>query len=279
MPTTHTQNKSVRVSGHLEEKRGIYQMILSWYSLGKRGRKSLSTGLKIKGNKKRAEEMLRLAIQEKEAEIATSPITGDILFADFMEQWLEMRRKDVAKKKLKLTTFSGYQMSVNSAIAPYFRKQGTLLRDLTAEDINEFYDVQLERVKATTVHRYHANISHALQYAVKCGLIPHSMIDMVERPKAEKFKAGFLKQSEVVALFDAVRGDKLELGVILGAYYGLRRSEVVGLRWESINFESNTITIEHTVTATTVDGKRIVIAEDTTKSLFKIFNRVKQKAK
>ena len=55
-------------------------------------------------------------------------------------------------------------------------------------------------------------------------------------------------------------------GVIFGAFYGLRRSEIVGLRWESINFEANTITIEHTVTETIIDGKHIIVADDTTKS-------------
>jgi integrase len=54
--------------------------------------------------------------------------------------------------------------------------------------------------------------------------------------------------------------------VIFGAFYGLRRSEVVGLRWESINFEANTITIEHSVTVANIDGKRVVIAGDTVKT-------------
>jgi integrase len=76
----------------------------------------------------------------------------------------------------------------------------------------------------------------------------------------------FLKESETVELFEAVQGHKLELGVILGAFYGLRRAEVIGLRWESINFEANTITIEHTVTVAQVDGKHILIADDTTKT-------------
>lgn len=47
----------------------------------------------------------------------------------------------------------------------------------------------------------------------------------------------------------------MELGVILGAFYRLRRGKVVGLKWEAIDFEANTITIEHTVTMATIDGK------------------------
>jgi integrase len=114
--------------------------------------------------------------------------------------------------------------------------------------------------------KYHANISKALKYAVQKDYIPHSIMAKVKRPKPERYVGKFLKQSETVELFEAVKGHKLELGVIFGAFYGLRRSETVGLRWESINFEANTITIEHTVTYAHVDGKKILIADDTTKT-------------
>lgn len=262
MDAEHLYAKPIKVSGHLEESRGIYQMILNWRTPeGNRGRKSISTGLPIKGNKKRAEAMLALACKEKEQALAVTGTTSELLFADFMEQWL-----DVIRKEVKLTTFGGYQMNVQTAIAPYFRAKGTLLCELTADDINNFYDDQLERIKATSVHKFHANISKALKYAVKKNMIPHTVMDKVSRPKAERFVGKFLKQSEVIDLFEAVKGHKLELGVILGAFYGLRRAEVVGLRWDSINFEANTITIEHTVTMANVDGNLMIIADDTTKT-------------
>jgi integrase len=205
--------------------------------------------------------MLKVAIKEQEALLAQRPNVADLLFADFMEQWL-----DVIKPEIKLTTFGGYQMNVQKAIAPYFRKRGILLRELTADDINDFYTEQLAHIKATSVHKYHANISKALKYAVDKDYIPHSVMEKVKRPKPERFVGKFLKQSEVVELFEAVKGNKLELGVILGAFYGLRRAEIVGLRWESIDFEANTITIEHTVTVATIDGKHVIIADDTTKT-------------
>ena len=205
--------------------------------------------------------MLDVICEEKEKELAFSSNAAELLFADFMEQWL-----DVIKKDVKTTTFGGYQMNVQAAIAPYFRARKIRLCELTADDINDFYDEQLERVKATSVHKYHANISKALKYAVKKNLITHSVMSKVTRPKAERFVGKFLKQSEVINLFEAVKGHKLELGVILGAFYGLRRAEIVGLRWESINFESNTITIEHTVTVANIDGKNVLIADDTVKT-------------
>lgn len=261
------EHLQIKVSGHLEEKNGIWHMILSWADeTGKRNRKSVSTGLTVKGNKKRAEDML-FETKKKYTGTANSRTYGDdILFSDFMEDWLESIRPTSGRKGIKLTTFGGYQMNVQTAIAPYFKSKGILLRELTAEDINDFYTEQYKRVTANTVIKYHANISGALKYAVKKELIPYSVMNKVDRPERIRFVGKFLRQSEAVELFEAVRGHKLELGVILGAFYGLRRSEVVGLRWESIDFEANTITIEHTVTQATVDGKKIQIAGDTTKT-------------
>lgn len=258
----HLQAKKTKVAAHLEEIRGVYHIKLSWSNgEGTRGRKSVSTGLTVKGNKKRAETRLIQLKKEYEAKLENKTNISDLLFADFMEQWLE-----TIKPELKLTTFGGYQMNVQKSIAPYFRKKGTFLQELTADDINEYYANELKRVKATSIHKYHANISKALKFAVQNDYIAHSVMDKVKRPKPERYVGKFLKQSETLKLFEAVKGHKLELGVIFGAFYGLRRAEIVGLRWESINFESNTITIEHTVTVAHIDGRHVLVADDTTKT-------------
>ena len=263
----HLQKKEkIRVTGHIAEVRGIFHIKLSWTDAsGKRCRKSISTGLGVKGNTKRAEDMLRKTRKEHEILVNRTehdkPSPDEMLFADFMEEWL-----DVVRHEVKLTTFGGYQMNVQKAIVPYFRDKGIRLQELTADDINKFYAEQLKRVKAMTVHKFHANISKALKYAVEKDYIPHSVMGKVKRPKPDRYTGKFLKQSETVELFEAVKGHKLELGVIFGAFYGLRRSEVIGLRWESINFEANTITIEHTVTIANVDGQKVMVADDTTKT-------------
>ena len=201
------------------------------------------------------------------------PTGGSTLFADFIEHdWLDaVRRGDKKsnKRKVKITTFGGYQLNVRSWIAPHFRSEGILLSDLKADHINDFYDLQYERgVLDATVIKYHANIVSALKYASRKGYIDSAerILKNVTRPNPEDYLAKPYNEQEALALIEAVRGHTLELGVILGAFYGLRRSEIVGLRWESIDFDANTITIEHTVTETYVDGKRVVVAVDTTKS-------------
>ena len=255
-------NKKIKVSAHLEERYGLYRILLAWTDgTGNRQRKSVSTGLPLKGNKGRAEEMMSEIRREHENKLRSKPSVENLLFADFMEKWLE-----VIKPEIKLTTYGGYQMNIKTAIAPYFRKRGIMLDELTADDINDFYADQLKRIKATSIHKFHANISKAIKYAVEKDYIPYSIMGKVKRPKPERYTGKFLKQSEAVDLFEAVKGHKLELGVIFGAFYGLRRAEIVGLRWESINFEANTITIEHSVTVATIDGKNVIIADDTVKT-------------
>ena len=54
--------------------------------------------------------------------------------------------------------------------------------------------------------------------------------------------------------------------ILFGAFYGLRRSEAIGLKWDAIDFDQNTITIRHTVTSCDLDGKRVLVASDTTKA-------------
>ena len=246
------------VAGHLHEKNGYYYIILNLTdSAGKRKPKWISTGLTIKGNKKRAEQML----MEERRKYANAKTGDDVLFADFMEQWLE-----IVKSTVSIPTYSSYVNAVKSIIAPYFRKKKILLRDLQAHDIQMFYQEQLQRVKASSVIHYHANIHKALKYAVKNDMIPSNPADKVERPKQDKFYGNFYDRDELNKLFEAVAGTKLELPVLLGAFYGLRRSEIVGLKWSVIDFEQNTITISHTVTSCNLDGKCVIVAKDTTKT-------------
>ena len=84
--------------------------------------------------------------------------------------------------------------------------------------------------------------------------------------KADKFIGSFYDSNEVQALFEAAKGTLIEIPIFLGAFYGLRRSEALGLKWDAIDFQNNTITIRHTVTSCNLDGKHIQIAQDTTKT-------------
>ena len=173
------------VAGHLHEKNGYYYLILNLTDAnGKRKPKWISTKLPVKGNKKRAEQMLME--ERKRYSQPTKSKNDDILFADFMEQWLE-----VVNGSITMVTYSSYSNMVKVIIAPYFREKNITLKGLQAKDIQDFYQEQLKRVKASTVIHYHANIHKALKYAVKLELIGNNPADRVERPKQEKYQASF----------------------------------------------------------------------------------------
>ena len=100
----------------------------------------------------------------------------------------------------------------------------------------------------------------------KTDLIAVNPADKVDRPRKNEFTGSFYSKEEMNALFDAVKGSKVEIPVLLAAFYGLRRSEVIGLKWDAINFERNTIEIRHTVTCIKMDGKKQLIESDSTKT-------------
>lgn len=249
------------VAGHLQEKNDHYYMVLSYLNeRGKRTSKWVSTGLPVKGNKKKAESMLMELRKSFEPPKVLDP-SEDILFSDFMLHWLE-----IVKPTIAITTYSSYSTMVKGTIVPYFEKKGIMLKDLKATDIQTFYMDQLKRVKANSVIHYHANIHKALKYAVKNDMIEANPADKIERPKKDRFVGSFYDSKEVEALFEAAKGTKLEIPIFLGAFYGLRRSEAIGLKWNAIDFDSNTITIRHTVTTCFIDGKHVEVAQDTTKT-------------
>ena len=113
---------------------------------------------------------------------------------------------------------------------------------------------------------YHTLLHRALKYAVKIELIDANPVDKVDRPKAAPFVGSFYDSAEVQKLFEAAKGSKLEIPIFLGAFYGLRRSEAIGLKWDAIDFQNDTITIRHTVVSCYIDGKRVQKAQDITKT-------------
>lgn len=248
------------VAGHLQEKKGYFYIVLSCPDVsGKRKTKWIPTSLPVKGKKKKAKKLLMEARREFEPEC--KPIQDDVLFSDFMLQWLE-----IVKPIIAITTYSSYSNMVKGIIVPYFKERGIMLKQLRPTDIQAFYMEQLKRVKANAVIHYHANIYKALKYAVKIDLLDSNPADKVERPKKNPFMGSFYDSDEVEKLFEAAKGTLLEIPVFLGAFYGLRRSEVLGLKWNAIDFQSNTITVKHTVTSCNLDGKHIQVAQDTTKT-------------
>ena len=250
------------VSGTLALKNGYYYAVLSYQdAAGKRHQKWVSTGLPQKGNKRRAEQELIRIRSEFEIPPAAGELNSNMLFADYLDQWLE-----IVRARIKPATFGSYQGMVKSTIGPYFRKKELTLKELDARHIQQFYTEKLKTVTPNSVIHYHAVIYQALKYAMKTDMVPQNVAMKVDSPRKNSFQPTFLDAEQMQKLFEIVKGTRLELPVLVAAFYGLRRGEVCGLKWDAIDFERGTITIRHTVTSLQVDGKTKMYAQDSAKT-------------
>jgi len=253
------------IAGHLQIKNDNYYMVLNYTDAnGKRRQPWIPTGLPAKGNKRRAEKLLldtRKSFVPPVVSKENEDISSNMLFADYMELWLEIIRSSVEK-----ATFSSYTQMVKGKIAPYFRNTGLTLDGIQAKHIQSFYLHELKTVSPGTVIHYHANIHKALKYAVKMDLIPFNPADKVERPKKQRCIADYYRQEELERLLEASKDHPYSLLIQMTAFYGLRRSEALGLKWDAIDFERNTITIKHIVTNAKIDGKCEIVCADRAKT-------------
>ena len=183
-----------------------------------------------------------------------------------VRQEYRFQLQEIAKGRLAHATYGAYQGLLKSTIVPYFRKKKLTLRELEARHLQMFYSEMLRRVTPNTVIHYHAVIHSALKYAVKTDMLIQNVADKVDRPRKNSFQPVFLSADEMQKMFEALRGSKLELPVLVAAFYGLRRGEVVGLKWDAIDFERNTITIKHIVTNAKIDGKCEIVCADRAKT-------------
>ena len=250
------------VAGHLTSKNGRYYAVLNYRNAGgQRKTKWISLGLPEKGNKRKAEAELARLRAEFEPPKEVGDLSSDMLFADYLLEWLE-----IAKGRLAVATYSSYAAMIKKPVGPYFRQRNLTLRELEARHLQMFYSEMLRKVKPNTVIHYHAIIHSALKYAVKTDMLVQNVADKVDRPKKNSFQPVFLSAEEMQKMFEALRGTKLELPVLVAAFYGFRRGEVLGLKWDAIDFERGTISVIRTVTTITVDGKQTEIEQQSAKT-------------
>ena len=250
------------VAGHLTLKNGRYYAVLNYRNAGgQRKTKWISLGLPEKGNKRKAEAELARLRAEFEPPKEVGDLSSDMLFTDYLLEWLE-----IAKGRLAVATYSSYAAMIKRPVGPYFRQRNLTLRELEARHLQMFYSEMLRKVKPNTVIHYHAIIHSALKYAVKTDMLVQNVADKVDRPKKNSFQPVFLSAEEMQKMFEALRGTKLELPVLVAAFYGFRRGEVLGLKWDAIDFERGTISVIRTVTTITVDGKQTEIEQQSAKT-------------
>ena len=255
------------MTGRLTVKNGKYYVVISYQDEnGKNKQKWTATGLDAKNNKRAAEEVMREIVakfnNEEPSMSQTRTVAKEkLLFGDYLAQWIE-----IAKPNLQVSTYSAYKNKIKH-IATYFNERGITLQNIKPTDIQAYYAWLMENGKTVQACTHaHIIIRRALEIAYRTDLIPVNPAAKVEKPKSPKYEAKYYDLKQLRTLFECLKGDKYELMYKMTAFYGLRRSELCGMKWNSIDFENNTITLNSSVVQTCVNNKLVLIKKDIMKN-------------
>jgi integrase len=240
------------MKGSLQTKSNVYYAVLSFKDeSGKWRYKWICTGLEVKDNKRKAEAFLNKVLAEYNG--INTIQSNDMVFIDFMYHWLE-----TVAGAIEQNTYESYRDIIKRYIEPHFTKNQIKLQRLEPKHIQEFYNGQMKAsqtedgktksgLSANSVLKIHANIRKALQHAVKMGMIPFNPADRVTLPKKKQYHANFYTAEQVNTLLGVFEDEAIYPAVLLASFYGLRRREILGLKWEHIDFTANTLTVRDTV--------------------------------
>jgi len=227
-----------------KKDRSTYYILLRYKdaTTEKKVQKWITTDIPIKGNNKRKAEEKRKEILS-ELEQQKIDLSNDVLFTDFMQLWLENLKHSIAP-----TTYDGYEAILNKYIIPYFGSKKVKVKDLTPAHIQQYIVSKLKTLSPNTVIKHLRNISKCLDSAVRQNILAFNPSKRVEMPKKIKYTGSkHYNEKQIEQLLNNSKGDPLEIVILLTVFYGLRRSEVLGLKWEAIDFQNNTMEIKHTV--------------------------------
>ena len=258
------------MTGRLTTKNGIIYCVLSYKDTdGTFKQKWITTGLSERGNKKAAQAFLQQKIAEYSTMYPDNIIPkkiekkamskNQILWID----WLIRYIKSIADT-LSPVQRNVLESSFINTFEEYWGDSNLLLIDVKTKNILDFYEhlKATRNVKNNTLRRYATVIRPALKKAFKEKLISENPYDYMPVIKRDKVFPHFYDEKDMERFFDAIKGHKLELAFKFLAYYGLRRSELIGIRWDSIDFTNKTITINHKVLVV----KRKIIVSETMKT-------------
>lgn len=258
------------MNGSLQVKNGMLYGVITYVDEGgKKKHKWISTGLKERGNRKAAKEILDKAITdfEEQQEAARNKLRqraqpkeedksdATMLFSDYCAKYVES-----IKETLSAQVYSEYSGYYIRQFKQFFDKRKLRLIDITETELKQYYDhLRARGVKEITIKHHNNVLRPALRKAYQAKLIPDNPFDYLEPIKKEKAPMSFYDKNEMKKLFEIMHGHKLEIPFMLAAYYGFRRSEVLGLRWSAVDFDHKLISINHKLI---VVGKEVILTDE-----------------
>jgi integrase len=260
------------MTGSLQIKNNKYYLVLNTYENEKRKPKWIATELAAKGNKTRAQKLLRDTIKEYEqAEEARAEQEANrslMPFTEAIRLWYEDKISDF-EHPIDEVTKQGYDTLMKNHVYPYFREKGFRLCEITKDNLQEYISEKAKNGKLNgkgglaprSLKLIKNIVNQTLQFCVAEGMIPSNPCQFVKLPACQRYEAKFYTKSQIDELLEKIKSEPLYPLIRLTALYGLRRSEALGLCWDCVNFEAETITIRRTVSKVTT-----VVAKDKTKN-------------
>lgn len=249
-----------RITGHLAERNNKWYAVINLYDAnGKRKEKWQSLDLASgKGSKREADFRLHQLLEKynsddiylqnnmTHAEKERSRV-ANMQVIDYLPEWLESHKPNIST-----LTYTGYKTMIESRMIPYFKTLGDLkVKDITGDEINDYYfHIRKLGLKGTSAQRHHSLLHLAFKSAVKRRVIPTNPVEQADRPKATQYIGKYYNAAELKELLDKAENDPIYIVIILAAYFGLRRSEALGLKWSAVDFENKTVSISHKVIKT-----------------------------
>ena len=255
------------MTGCVALRKDVYYVRLTYYDKNHyRKEKWVSTGLSGRGAKQKATAMIQSLI-DKYSYLEKSEHPAKM--ADYLKMWKDLQINEVAE-----TTYDGYHTYIDLHLIPYFKDLNLNIQDITAGHIFDYVnylsndggrkDNKIGGQSTTSIRKIISILRQVFDYAGLYGDIKINPALQVPMPKKKKKKdviQVILTAEDDQKMLDAFREEEIGPIVFVTLYYGLRKSEALGLRWQAVDFNANTITINHTV----VGGSHIV-AKDSTKS-------------
>jgi integrase len=210
----------------------------------------------FRGTRRKAEEELTRLLSQHDRGTFLEPTKQTV--AQFLLHWLDA---DI-DRRLAARTAARHRGIVEKNIIP---KLGALpVRSLTAAHI-EVFEAELQRegwskspvkrtetenngtttrgLSAQTVLHVHRTLSQALSHAVRIGLLYRNPAQQVRPPRPPQREIRILSKNEIGVVLDAARGSELHLPILVSLATGVRRSELLGLRWSDIDLDAARLTV------------------------------------
>ncbi len=182
---------------------------------------------------------------------SAAPVDSRVTLEDWLDIWMATEVEPCRAD----TTINGYNGIIHNHVVPALG--AVSLADLTPDLIRSYYRwLEEERgLSPNTVRKHHVLLHTALKVAFQRGVIPDNPTLRVTPPRPTSTDIRYYTPAQLKRLLNEVSGKALELPVKLACYLGLRRSEILGLRWRDVDLQAGLLSIRQV--RTTV-GYRIV---------------------